>query len=68
MKPNQEIRDMIEAAKKSASIFNYDIAYQIGVNDVTFCRWLRRELPEDKKDRIRAAIMKLSNEGAAQSY
>lgn len=49
---NIEIR---EAIKKSG-LRHWQIADMIGVADTTFCRMLRRELPEDKKQEILTVI------------
>lgn len=38
------------------------VANEIGVAEITLYRWLRTELPEDKKAAILAAIEKLSKE------
>ena len=47
-KPNKEIR---EAIAKS-SLNKYEIAYEIGIADTTFSVWLRKELPDDKKQLV----------------
>ena len=55
-KPNKEIREAI----KNSSLNKYEIAYEIGIADTTFSVWLRKELPEDKKQLVLNAIKKLS--------
>jgi len=57
--PNAEIRDAI----KKRGIYKYQIAYFIGVNDSTFSKYLRRELPIEKRDQILSAIESLTSEG-----
>ena len=46
----------IRAAIKESGFKHWQIADMIGVADTTFCRMLRRELPEDKKQEILTAI------------
>lgn len=49
---NIEIRKAI----KESGFKHWQIADIIGVADTTFCRMLRRELPEDRKQEILIAI------------
>lgn len=49
---NIDIRTKI----KEKRLCNYEIAAKIGVSEYTFCRWLREELPPEKKKIIFAAI------------
>ena len=46
----------IRYAIKESGFKHWQIADMIGVADTTFCRMLRRELPEDKKQEILTAI------------
>ncbi len=54
-KENQDIR----AAISGAGLKQWEAAELLGICEGTFSRWLRRELPEEKKkmilERIRAA-------------
>ena len=34
----------------------YEVAHELGISHITFCIWLRYELPEDKKKRIMSVI------------
>lgn len=52
MMNNIEIRKAI----KESGFKHWQIADIIGVADTTFCRMLRRELSEDKKQEILTAI------------
>lgn len=52
MMNNIEIRETI----KESGFKHWQIADMIGVADTTFCRMLRRELPEDKKREILTAM------------
>jgi DNA-binding transcriptional regulator YiaG len=45
---NTEIRQNIE----EIGVKYYEVAAACGVSSTTFSRWLQRELPEDKKDKI----------------
>ena len=49
---NIEIREAI----KESGFKHWQIADIIGIADTTFCRMLRRELPEDKKQEILTAM------------
>ena len=55
---NKEIRDAI----KKTGLYKYQVAYLIGVNDCTFSKYLRRELPTEKRDQILSAIESLTSE------
>lgn len=55
-KANLEIRD---AAKKS-NVKLWQIAAELGINDVTFTKKLRFELPQKDKNKILSIIQKLS--------
>ena len=52
MMNNIEIREAI----KESGFKHWQIADIIGIADTTFCRMLRRELPEDKKQEILTAM------------
>ena len=58
MQENKENQD-IRAAISSAGLKQWEAAELLGICEGTFSRWLRRELPEEKKkvilERIRAA-------------
>lgn len=55
---NKEIR----AAAKKAGICLWEIAEAYGINDGNFSRKLRKELPQEEKDKILAMIDKLAKE------
>ena len=59
---NTEIR----AAAKSAGVVLYEIAEKLGVSEPTFNRYLRKELPEEKKAKALAAIEEIKREHAAE--
>jgi hypothetical protein len=44
---------------RAAGLFQWQVADEVGVNEVTFIRWLRKPLPEEKKHAIIEAIQKL---------
>lgn len=45
---NQDVR----LAAESANVKLWEIAYRLGINDGNFSRKLRRELPDEEKQRI----------------
>lgn len=45
---NLEIRQ----AMKERRLFNYELAEMLGISEFTLSRKLRKELPEDEKERI----------------
>ena len=53
---SKQIRQQI----KAAGIFQWQVADEMGVNEVTFIRWLRKPLPEEKMHAILEAIQRLS--------
>ena len=52
---NKDIRELI----KKKRVFYYEVAEVLGVTATTFSKWLQRELPEEKKNLIRAAVEKI---------
>lgn len=55
---NAEIR----ARAKSASVFWWQVAQELGVAESTVIRWLRTELNADSKQKIMDAISKIEKE------
>lgn len=44
-----------------AGLYQYQIAHELGIkSDATFTKWLRYEIPGEKKRLIREAIKRLS--------
>lgn len=58
MKANQEIRTRIE----ENHIRYWQVAYAYDIDDVAFSKKLRRELPEEEKEKINKIIDKLIEE------
>ncbi len=56
---NAEIRKLI----KSSRLYQYEVAEKIGVTECTLIRWLRKELPESKKQSVLQAIKELQKRG-----
>lgn len=50
-KKNREVRDFLKAKR----VFMWEVAERIGVHETTVIRWMRTELPEDKKQAIMEA-------------
>lgn len=42
---NKKVRDVI----KNAGIKNYEVADVLKINESTFYRWMRHEMPEEKQ-------------------
>ena len=55
---NLDIRNEIT----NSGLNYWQVAEGIGVSDSTFSRLLRHELPDEKKEEIRAAIQKITSE------
>ncbi len=51
---NKDLRDEF----KSANVKQWEVAEAIGISEMTFVKWLRRELPDDKKVLVREGIVK----------
>ncbi len=54
---NKDLRDEV----KSANVKQWEVAEAIGISEMTFVKWLRRELPDDKKALVREGIIKAIN-------
>lgn len=50
--PNANIKELLRRKR----IYQWEIAAKLNVSEVTFCRWLRNNLPEDKQQQILNAI------------
>lgn len=46
----------IREALKNANMRHWVLAAELGIDETTLSRWLRHELPKDKKDRIMKII------------
>ena len=49
---NVELRQKIRASH----FFCYEIAAAMGISEYTFSKWLRRELTDEQRERVYAAI------------
>lgn len=56
---NLEIRTAI----KKARLYGYEVAAALGLSETGFSRKLRKELPQDEKEKILEVIEKLAKEG-----
>ena len=52
---NTAIRERI----KGAGVFQWQGADQMNISETTLCRMLRKELPDDKREKILEAIEKV---------
>ena len=55
---NYDIRCSIQQHR----LHHYEIADALGINESTFSRWLRDELPEAKKEEIFQIIEQIANQ------
>lgn len=53
---NMEIRELMRKRR----IRHYEIAEKLGINETTFCRWLRKEFTPERKQQVIAAIESIS--------
>ncbi len=53
---NTDIREMA----KQAGVFLYTVADELGISEPTMTRWLRKELPDNKKSEIKKIIADLA--------
>lgn len=49
----------IKAIMKTSRFFNYEIASNIGVSEIAFSQWFRKELTDEQQNKIIAAIEEL---------
>ncbi|SHE89477.1 hypothetical protein [Caloramator proteoclasticus] len=52
---NKDLREEF----RIADVRQWEVADAIGISEMTFVKWLRKELPEEKKKIIREAILKV---------
>lgn len=57
-KCNLDIRDAV----KSSGFTLWMVADRLGITDATFSRWLRKELPDSKKQEVFKAVEELKQE------
>ena len=55
---NIELREMLRRQR----IRHYEVAAVLGISEGTFCKWLRTELPPDKREEVLEAIKKIESE------
>lgn len=52
---NKTIREAI----RNSGFYQWQIADEMGISDITLSRWLRKELPQDKQREVFEAIDRL---------
>ena len=52
---NQDLRNEF----RIANVRQWEVADAMGISEMTFVKWLRRELSEEKKKLVREAIQKV---------
>ena len=58
LKANEDVRRFIRAH----DVRTYEVARHLGVHENTLLRWLRDELPEDRKEMIKIAVTEVAEE------
>ena len=54
---NEDIRNV---AKRN-DVRHWEIAEEIGISESVFSRWMRHEMPDEKKDKIVATIVQIAS-------
>ena len=53
MSLKREVKNLdIRKAIKDSGMYQYELAEALGISDVSLTKWLRRELPDEKKNMI----------------
>ena len=58
---NQEIRQEL----RKANVRQWEVADSLGISEFTFTRWLRKELPADRKSAVLSSIHHLATQKEA---
>ena len=61
-KPTKELNKDVRTAIHEKGLAHYEIANAIGIAPISFARWLEKELSEEQKQRVYAAIEKCMEE------
>jgi len=54
---NKDLRDEF----RIANVRQWEVAEAIGISEMTFVKWLRKELSDDKKKLVRDGITKVNS-------
>ncbi|MBP7186985.1 MAG: hypothetical protein KBA55_09545 [Ruminococcus sp.] len=54
--------DEIKAIIKENRLYCYEVAEKIGITEFTLCRWFRKEMSEEQKEKVITAIAALCEE------
>ena len=57
---SRKCNEAVQSAIKESNLFQWQIAEHIGISEFTFCRWLRNELTDERKELVMKAIAELS--------
>lgn len=60
MKVKVKRNELVRAAIKANKLYHWQVAEQIGISEYTFVHWLRKELPDERKELVMKAIAELS--------
>ncbi len=55
---NNELKAII----KKKRLYSYEVAEKIGITEFTLCRWFRKEMSEEQKEKVITAIAALCEE------
>lgn len=55
-KKSTELNKDVRKAIRAKGLKNYEIANQLGIKPTSFARWLQSEMPQERKERVLAAI------------
>ena len=60
----KETNKAIRSAAKAAGVLHWEIAERLGIQDSAFSRKLRRELPDEEREKILGIINEMAAERA----
>ena len=55
--------EQIRRKAREENVPHWKIAERLGVCDTTFCKWMRTEMPKEKREKILAIISEIAAEG-----
>ena len=53
--PNAHIKEMLNKNR----VYHWEVAKRLGVSEMTLFRWLRQDLPDEKRQQILKAISEI---------
>lgn len=55
---NTEIKELIRKNR----LYGYEVAERVGITEFTLCRWFRKEMTDEQKEKVISAIKALKAE------